>query len=380
MAAKIDKTEYATARDINYKFGDEFFYPSDINFATFNEMKERDETIASAFDVFIGSAMNMIGEYQHEDSTIKDFVMNRFNLENKNLRSAMKEIMADSFAYGFGVAEELWSADGLEVSINLRRINPAPPFYVRFVANESEITGVRFFSTKGKKITIPVEKTLIVKTGSGIYGESKLRRIYRAWKFKKEMFKWFARGSERYSTPLLVGNVMSPEKFTEAFAAGWNEAVMGVGKDEKVTALSPGSDMADSFIKTLDFLNKLLYRGLLVPQLIMDSSDTGAYAMSKTHMEIYKSNVRDVSMSVANDLIEQVIKRMIQYQFGVKDDYGWFDITDTPTVEDMNILADVIQKLTGAGVVSPTEEFIRDKFKFPEADADFLAVNNDVEQ
>jgi len=97
-------------------------------------------------------------------------------------------------------------------------------------------------------------------------------------------------------------------------------------------------------------------------------------------MEIYKSNVRDVSMSVANDLIEQVIKRMIQYQFGVKDDYGWFDITDTPTVEDMNILADVIQKLTGAGVVSPTEEFIRDKFKFPEADADFLAVNNDVEQ
>jgi len=379
MAAEIDKTEYATARDLNYKYGDEFFYPSDISVSTYDEMKERDETIASALDIFTGSALNMIGEYQHEDEVIKQFVADRFNLENKNVRSSLKEIVIDSIAYGFGVAEELWSVDNLQVGINLRRINPAPPFYLRFVANESDVTGVRIWSTKGKKITIPADKTLIIRTGSGVYGESKLRRIYRPWKFKKEMFKWWARGSERYSTPLLNAMVGNPIAFTKAFEGGWNEAIIAIGKDEKMAALSPGSDMSDSFIKTLGFLNKMIYRGLLVPQLIMDSSETGAYAMSKTHMEMYKSNVRDVAMSFVNDLVEQVVKRMIQYQFGEKQDYGWFDIIDTPTIEDMKTLSEVMSTLTNAGILDPTEQFIRDQFRFPEGDKDFIEATRDAE-
>jgi len=379
MAAKIDTTEYATARDLNYKYGDEFFYPSDISVSTYDEMKERDETIASGLDIFTGSVLNMIGEYQHEDATIKDFVAYRFNLENKNIRSSLKEIVIDSIAYGFGVAEELWRIDNLQVSIGLRRINPAPPFYLRFVADENDVTGVRIWTTKGKKVTIPADKTLIIRAGSGVYGESKLRRIYRPWKFKKEMFKWWARGSERYSTPLLNAMVGNPSAFAETFEGGWNEALIAIGKDEKLAALSPGSDMSDSFIKTLDFLNKMIYRGLLVPQLIMDSSNTGAYAMSKTHMEIYKSNVRDVAMALANDLVEQVIKRMIRYQFGEKQDYGWFDIVDIPTVEDMKTLSEVMSSLTGSGILEPTEQFIRDMFRFPEADKDFIEASEDAE-
>jgi hypothetical protein len=376
----MNTQEYATAANLNYKYGNEFFYPSDISLDTFEEMKERDETIASTLDVFVASILNMIGEYQSEDDAIAEFIRNRFNLENKSIRSVLAEVLTDSLAFGFGVAEELWDVVNMQVTVKFRRVNPARPTYARFVADESDITAVRFWSTKGRKIDIPADKVFIVRKGSGIYGESSMRRIYRPWKFKKEMFKWWARGSERFSTPLLVAMVRNPEAFTDVFSGGWNEALIAIGLDEKLQALSPDSDMSDSFIKTMDFLNKLIYRGLLVPQLIMDSSDTGAYAMSKTHMEIYKSNVRDSAMAFANDLIEQVIKRMIQYQFGVKDDYGWFDIVDTPTNEDMNILADVMQKLTSAGVIDPTEQFIRDKFKFPKADSDFLAVNKDVEQ
>jgi len=377
---KIDQQEYATARVLNYKYGDEFFNPSDISLTTYHEMKDRDDAVGSGLKLFSGSVMNMIGEYQNEDQKIKDYISERFNLTNKNLRAPLKEVMVDSFTYGFGVAEELWGVNDLQVDINFTRIEPAPPFYMRFVAAGEEVTGVRINTITGSKITIPAEKVLIVRTGSGVYGSSSLRTAYRPWKFKKEMFKWWARGSERFSTPLLNAMVSNPQKFTETFSGGWNEAIIAIGKDEKMQALSPGSDMSDSFIKTINFLDKTIYRSLLIPVLIMDSSETGAYAMSKTHMDMYKSNVRDVAMGFADDLIEQVIRRMIQYQFGEQKDYGKFDITNTLTVEDMKMLSEVMGNLTTAGILSPEEPFIRDQFRFPEAEGDFLKVDKDAEQ
>ena len=54
MANDIDTNQYASRTDLNYKFGDEFFYPGDINYSTIEQMKERDETIASGLDIFVG--------------------------------------------------------------------------------------------------------------------------------------------------------------------------------------------------------------------------------------------------------------------------------------------------------------------------------------
>ena len=378
MANDIDTNEYASRADLNYTFGDEFFYPGDINYTTIEQMKERDETIASGLDIFVGSVLNMIGEYQHENEDIKNFIQEQFNLQNKSVRSPLQEVVTDMLSYGFGVSELNWDVEDMTVKLNMTRINPPAPFNLRFVADKDDVKAVRIWSTKAKKIDIPADKCLILRNGSGVYGESRLRRLYRLWKFKKEAFKWFAKGSEKYSTPLLVGQVRNPEAFTSEFSSGWNQAIIGVAQDDKVSALSPGSDMADSFIKTIDFLNNLIYRGLLVPQLLMSNSNSGAYALSKTHMEMFKSNVRDAAQGLTNDLIEQVITRMIDYQFGIQDDYGKLDIIDTPTTEDMNTLADIFQKLTNAGVVDPTEEFIRDKFKFPEADKDFLSTMREV--
>ena len=149
MAQKMNTQEYATAANLNYKYGNEFFYPSDISLDTFEEMKERDETIASTLDVFVASILNMIGEYQSEDDAIADFIRNRFNLENKSIRSVLTEVLTDSLAFGFGVAEEIWDVVNMQVTVQFRRVNPARPTYARFVADESDITAVRFWSTKG---------------------------------------------------------------------------------------------------------------------------------------------------------------------------------------------------------------------------------------
>ncbi len=101
-------------------------------------MKDRDDAVGSGLKLFSGSVMNMIGEYQNEDQKIKDYISERFNLANKNLRAPLKEVMVDSFTYGFGVAEELWGVNDLQVDINFTRIEPAPPFYMRFVAAGEE--------------------------------------------------------------------------------------------------------------------------------------------------------------------------------------------------------------------------------------------------
>jgi len=369
---KIDERQYASVNDLNFKLGDEFFYPSDISQQTYNLMKERDETIAAAFDIFIGSILNMIGEYQHENEAIKEFVSRKFNLKEKGIRKSLKEIITDSMAYGYGIAEMVWTIQESVVSMKLQRIDPYARM-VRFISDGAEVKAARYYNVLAQQIDIPIDKTFVHKKGVGIYGESQLRRIYRPWKFKSEMFKWFAMGSERFSTPLLAAFVMDPEAFVETNKAGWNQAIMALGTDEKLQALSPGSDMANSFIQTLDFLNKMLLRGLLIPQLILDNSNTGAFALSKTHQEIYESNVRDSAEEIAADLVDQIVTQMIQYQFGVMDNYGTFTLVDVPTVDEMNTLADIIQKVTSSGVISPAEPFVRDLFKFPEADAGYKA-------
>jgi hypothetical protein len=370
--AIADENVYASATNLYTKIGDEFFYPGDINPYDYYLMKERDGSVGIALDVFIGAAINMIGEYQHEDPVIKNLVQRKFNLKNKGLRNAIKAVLSDSLTYGYGVSEEVWKVEDREVGVKLVHIEPQER-YVRFLAkDDEELTHIKFISTRGQKIEIPIEKCFVLVNGTGIYGKSKFRRIYREWKFKKEAYKWFARGSERTSSPLLVGKVSNISGFMDTFEGGWNVGVAGIRKDEDIKMLSPGSDMSDSFIKIMNFLNKTIYLTLAIPQLILEASTTGAYALSETHMDMFKDNARDLATGLAEDIIQQIVSRILLYQFGIVDDNGSFDVRPTPTPEDLQKFSNIFKTLIDAAILDPQEEFIRDTMRLPKKEEDFL--------
>ncbi|OQC53109.1 MAG: hypothetical protein BWX54_02451 [Verrucomicrobia bacterium ADurb.Bin018] len=171
---------------------------------------------------------------------------------------------------------------------------------------------------------------------------------------------------EKFAIPTVVAESADPNAARAIFASWFSKAGVSVPIGDKISTLQPGSDMARSFQDSIEYLNTLIFRGLQVPQLISSASDTGAYAMSKTHMQLFQDTMRAQAYSYANQMLDQLVTRLIEYNFGPQEDYGEFTVNTQPSVEDKTAMAGYITALISGGVVDPTEPWIRDMLSIPE--------------
>jgi len=78
-------------------------------------------------------------------------------------------------------------------------------------------------------------------------------------------------------------------------------------------------------------------------------------------------------MNIAQELTQQfidgLIVKLIEYNFGPVEDYGMYQVSINPTVEDMKTMSEVLSTLNQVGIVDPLETWQRDWFKIiPESE------------
>jgi len=68
-------------------------------------------------------------------------------------------------------------------------------------------------------------------------------------------------------------------------------------------------------------------------------------------------------------MIDGLIQKIIEYNFGIVEDYGSYQISVIPSVDEMKAMAETLSILNNAGIIDPTETWQRDWFKIiPESD------------
>lgn len=283
-----------------------------------------------------------------------------------------------TFSHGFSHGFDNVGLDGFRPDLNASVGDY--PYPIRIAADLTYLT-----------VKIPKEKVIHLRSSStgkfnNPYGRSLLRRIYKNWVMKDAFLKMWLVAADRKGTPLVVGYAAPNDSVQDA--AGMpiraDQALANImstihnssfivlpgRKTEtyEVDSIQVQGDM-NVFKDGIDYFNKAIMRGLLIPPLMMSGGDGGgSYAMADVHKALLHQIIDGKNKVYQQGIIDQFIKKLIAYNFPraqwEKEGPGSFSQEETDP-ELMEKLANVFNVLTTAGYMTPEAQqdmdFVRGK-------------------
>lgn len=276
------------------------------------------------------------------------------------------------------------------------------PYPIRIAADLTYLT-----------VKIPKNKIIHLRSSStgkfnNPYGRSILRRVYKNWVAKDAFIKMWIVAADRKGTPLLVGyaapndtvlqqTMQDPHNaaahaqradlaMAQTFKTLHNSSFVVLpgkkGEVYEVEAIQTQGDMT-VFKDGIDYWNRAIMRGLLIPPLVMSGGDgAGSYSLGQEHNKIFKQVVDGKLKVYKQGIIDQFIKKIIAYNFPKtaweRDGYGEFLLEDYDP-EVMEKLSGIYRDLVDGGFMSATSQqdmdYVRQKMGMPKAAAAVLPEN-----
>lgn len=176
------------------------------------------------------------------------------------------------------------------------------------------------------------------------YGRSLGRRIYKYYIMKDAILQMLATALDRKGTPLTLvycdpsATVLDERKFVQgvsqqgqkngiradlaarrAFQNIHNDTTIFLpGKKGGMFEVEPVPQQsnANDFISALEFCNKGIMRGLLLPPLVFNGGDGGgAFALGQEHAKTFDKICDGVNSGAKYCILQQLVKEMIAYNF-----------------------------------------------------------------
>jgi hypothetical protein len=384
---------YWTAASIYGFFG----HPEYARLAEYERAATTDETIGTGVEFIKLAILASLGPYCHPNPKIRDFVVENFARMRGNHRQAIGELTDSILIAGFGVSEAVYKADAGRIWLDfMASYNPRTlTMYVNAkgqltegekpVFNEAFTTGIwqdRFGSTP---IRLPLERCCLVthnRRFNNYYGQSAIKRVYKNWRLKESVLEMWNVALDRYGTPVVyavVPNGLTGKTIADPGAPGGfrpetigdsAEGAIGnihtgtglvleqPGPNDKITlgTLTTGNNFGDSFISAVSYFNKAIYRGLLIPGLLLHEQENGSLGSGGTaaiHFEVFKMMLRSMFAEIVEPFVEQVIGPLVRINFGEQNP-GYFEMNpwDPATCE---MMSKVLETMVETGFVDNTD-------------------------
>lgn len=342
----------------------------------YERMIDTDETIEMGILFLTMSILMKLGAYEHPDPEIAKFVNENLEEMEGNIYTACEEILTGLWA-GFSGTEIVWRPVGDRLC--LKRLVTFHPrtVLIRVDRETGQYQGIkqwRWFA--GSPVDIPPEKMILYtyrKKFGDYYGRSILKPGRKNWLLKDPVLKMMARALDRFGTPFTSAivpdeDIHDPDnpdneisqleyavRILNNLQAGTGIALRygENGQEPKVNVHgNGGAGIGEAFEKALGYFNKMLMRAILAPSLLMDEGKSGSYSLGQSHFVIYNIMTSGIFRGLNETLIEQLIRRMIEYNFGKQRNYGTFAERNL-VEEDLNILSQAFENLTNGGYLSP---------------------------
>lgn len=365
--------------------------------AVFDRMKKDDQVKAALLfkkhAVMAGGWKIEVPEGQPEEWEPAKFI--EWTLKNGNQEwdrileasfdHALIEILT-AIDYGFSITEKVLTP--LEFGpfagkIGLQALKTRKPHDFEFSTDEWGNllqNGIMQRQSGGNK-DLPREKFLIYvyqHQFSNWYGESDLEAAYRPWWIKDNAYKWLAMLLERYGVPSVF--FLYGQGYTDAqinalkkIAQNWQSATSGVihkpTKDALDTWAPELAKQAEIFINSLEKFDRDIARSILMPSLIGATSDgeTGSYARSQTHFDLFMMIVDFVRLEVSAVLNQQLVRPLTDINYDV-DEYPYFCFNPIDTAKKVELLKEWLAAVKESVVEKQEgdEDHVRAILGFPE--------------
>ena len=272
-------------------------------------------------------------------------------ITDRMLDRIWKQLLRDAFEcliYGFKPMEIRYEPGALRYKLTpddteektftgilLRQPKALDPEYIRILVEEDgSLRGFKQdYSTQ--PVLVEDRKCLIfinnLESGN-YYGTSALEMVYSSWYISSINMQFHTRWLERKGTGLFVGrypvgkddqgvdNSETMNDILDAIMEGTTVALPS-GADEHGNPfwdifLLDSTDKTDSFIGFHEYLDKMILRGLIIPERALTQGEIGARASVEAFADTFTDRRQDI-LNVAVDYISRyLVKNFVELNFG----------------------------------------------------------------
>ena len=308
------------------------------------------------------------GKSKSKESKLVERIFNNSLSIRKTIDSALKF----SF-FGYQPIELIWNEkiiDSVKYIIPTA-LKPRSPKYFQFdfdgnVWFQNTINSDREL-VNPMNIIIPSQES----TDENPYGFADASTIF-WWVFiKRNTLQSWLRFVEKYGIDKLIGKVPRGtddeiiDNLTNKLSEMVDDAVATIYDDESVDVLENKNKTSSSaiFSDLLRFCNNEIGKALNGQNITSEQGQTGIYSYAKVGKETEDDIITDDTLTI-QDMFDEIIKRIVDVNFGKKDQYPKFILYDPEDV-DMN-LATRDKTLIETGNISFTLDYFIEKYGFEE--------------
>ena len=378
------------------------YEPDQVGLSVYDKMRRTDETIKAALQFVKLSAVSKLGTFKHPDPKVQDFVATNFRMMQGTPERVAGDILS-AFWAGFSVAELVYDRmpsgpfKGMAYYKKVRTLHPLTVWPKGIHEDgKGNVKEVVQFEGQATPATLPQGKFahFIYDGGGGAFGSpwgtSALRAVHRWWFAKDLVVKFWGIFMERFSIPLVVAKVPAgpircpvdgnEEEYATAMMhilQSWTtktEMAFPIPTDPdgkfapdavQIDFKSPAAPTAIAFEQFIRAADTAILRGLLVPSLVLAEAQFGTRAQASVQLDAFMSMLADLQRDLADFMVEQLIRPLLDLNFASLDDYGQW-IPQSLTGEDVAQLSEALFRMFNAGAMDATDkvtqDWVRSKF------------------
>lgn len=188
------------------------------------------------------------------------------------------------------------------------------------------------------------------------YGEALLSRVYWPWFFRYNGWRFWMQFLERFADPLITGQVFEPQAFVDAMNGLGMTSVIGVGKEETVSATTPM--LAGEFQRAEQALVGRIQKVILGQTLTSQVDGKGSYAAAQVHNEV-RDDKRRADIRLVTGAVQDLINAMWTLN-ALTGDIPTFVMQDDTGLESARAERDAT--LANANIVRFTDQYLLDRY------------------
>lgn len=358
------------------------------------EMRRADGTVKAVLNAMKAPILSVDWDIEGQDDTIVQFVKENLFGMRRTWRDFMREALT-YMDFGFYVFELIFEKKGR--NFNLVDLEPRIPHSIyrwkaeidgKLVPGITQILQTndsKVVEANGSQASIPMEKLLVLtndKEGDDITGQSILRAAWKHYKMKDVLERVQAIAAERYGVGIPV--ITLPKEYGEAEKRLAEEMAKNLKSNEKsyivlpseewkfIIATPTGNPQGQSIESAIKHHGNSILISTLATFLSLGTNDTGSLALSRDQSSFYLKHVEDKCAYFAEQMTEQVIRRLVYVNFGPNAEVPKLKFAPLGDI-DFTAMSGTLKTLIEASLIDPSpkmKQFVSKVFKLPEVTDD----------
>ena len=141
-------------------------------------------------------------------------------------------------------------------------------------------------------------------------------------------------------------------------------------KTEINAVASVSGTISDGYKEAEELCDKMIYRAMFLPPLLGGGETGGSYSLGQVHIEQFDKTVTALALDYIDVELEQLWRPLIEWNFGLQENYGNFIINDAVPSDEKKIISEMTLNLANAGVIDPDSDrdWIRQSLGLPDVE------------